>query len=274
MSVDRTGLSQLVGDPGSFREHHWGALPFEYRSDLFQEMNLEEVIWDEIDCGFLAKPFVALSPDVPDAWVTRIVQNTPCEGYLHPDHARVALKSGSAMIFPQSELWSVDVAHLLDEIREDFAFSVSATFVAVPAGSKDFDLGHVSGIGASEHVFALTTDASLRLSITPPKHVQMRDEALSGTGESGTVYYVPPGWSLRMDQDAPSAVLVIRLSEPTPQQCAEIGLAMFLSQIDDDIAGSHHRMTADEKLNWLRTSLPDFFSGLSTREILAHLASS
>lgn len=77
----------------------------------------------------------------------------------------------------------------------------------------------------------------------------------------GDILYIPSGRPHRAT-GGDSLRMVIAVQQPTARDLTELVLAGFLrSARATEIAGTHHTMSLDEKVAWLRTELAAYLAG-------------
>lgn len=267
-------LGHFVGDVNTFRAETWAVLPAHFVSENPAMIIDAAFIKSAIDCGLLVEPFVRFFPDVPQAWLTRVVVNNDLRGYLDPAEVPGALEQGKILVCEQVELWHEETAKVVSAIQEDLVFPVSASVVVLSQAAGNISLRTVLGANENEHLFVMPGESRLLLDVGQAHSKTGFPGGFTSEVGRGDTCYVPPACAVDIvnTEAVQEAVLVLRITEPSAEELAELLLACFLSGPAEEIAGQHHAMTMPEKIAWLRERLPRFLDSISAREIL-HLAS-
>lgn len=268
-------LSDLVGELEFFRAETWSVMSAQYESVDMKGLLSSAAIKDQLDCGLLVRPFVRLFPDVPSAWVTRVVVNNDLHGYLDPDRIDDLLEGPSALVLEQIELWNDDVAGLTSQLQTDVSFRVRATAVLLPNTTGSLPLRDLLGAAAEDHLFIVPTEGAISLNAGTKVGSTSHPYASAPVIGTQNTYYLPPGElvSVAAADETPSTFIVFRMKEPSAEELAELVLALFLAGPAEKISGLHHTMTMSEKVSWMRDRLPEYLETLPARSLL-ELASS
>ncbi|MBA3489614.1 MAG: hypothetical protein H0T78_08735 [Longispora sp.] len=254
-----------------FREDVWGALPTQFNGKGLESLVSADAVWQEIDCGLLARPFVRLHPDSRIADITRMVVNNPLSGYMDLERTRNAVQAGAVLVLERAELWHSGVTHACSELARDLPFGVTGTVVLLPLNKDAASLRAVLGASTSEHLLIAVTQGSLYVDVGRVEEANDLPGAFSGIVPSGAVVYVPPLYALQATAaDDTTTVVVFRVSEPSANQLAEVALALFVHGPAQNIAGTHQAMTLVDKLDWLRDQLSNYCSSISAKSLLEH----
>jgi hypothetical protein len=258
-------LRDLVGPPAGFFSDVFGTFPYQYRSEAAAGLISSRLIWDELACGLLLRPYFDLvTPSGPvrhDAYVVRNVVNNPLGDYPDVTAVRRHHAAGATVVLKEPELWSPDLAALKTGLEKAFRAEVRTDCYLAPAGPA---VPMLDAAGES-HAFVVQVEGGSAW-------------AVGGDGpgnfttvlSAGDVDYLPPGADHDVTVgDGGGLLLVVGVREATPAQVAEVMAAMFLRGPEADaIAGSHHTMPMDDKIAWLRGALVEHLDGLDRDAVL------
>jgi ribosomal protein L16 Arg81 hydroxylase len=214
-------------------------------------------IWETLECGLLLAPYFSViredgSSVSAEVTVSRIVQTRRMTAYADPKTIREAFASGQIFKLNQAEHWHSAIKALVGGLRDDLrAEARSAVFMS--AAGSIFTDGHSAGT----HRFILQLDGETQWAVS--KGGQLFGASL----RPGNVLYLPVGYSqdCATSPECGSLHIVITVQQPTARDFAELALARFMkSSKANEIAGTHHLMSVDEKVAWLRAELTDYLT--------------
>lgn len=247
-----TGLTDLVGDTGAFLSDVWAVWPAVFHSDIAADFLTPAEIWAMIDRGLLVHPYFRVVQDgvaVPtaDVSVIRSVQTKPFPSYADADAVRARYADGHTVVLDEAGHWHAGTQALLDGLRAGLRAEAHAAAVLAPPDATVVD-------GDEAHVLV----------------VQLAGQAQWQAGEfvvtlqPGDVLYVP-AWTPRLAVAAGDSLhLSLTVTPPTVRDFVTLALASFLSGGDvERIAGSHHFLTPEQKVAWLRTALARHLTALN-----------
>ncbi|GAA1377800.1 JmjC domain-containing protein [Streptomyces beijiangensis] len=250
-------LADLVGDAGSFLGEVWGTRTARFSCGRAKALLTVADVWRELDCGSLIAPYFGILQEGTATTVagiaeTRIVQTKPRPGYAKPSAVREKIAAGHVFVLSQLEDWNGRVGALVDSLRAECRAQAGAAAYFCAAGS-----GGVPAHADSAHTLTVQLAGRMRWTVGEGVH------ASETVVEAGEVFYVP---AARVRQAVPcgtdALLLVISLQQPTARDLAELALADFLhSSAAQDIAGTHHFLSLEEKTAWLRTELRAHLAG-------------
>jgi hypothetical protein len=258
-------LRDLVGTPAEFFTDVFGVFPYRYESAAASYLISSRLIWDELACGLVLRPYFDLvTPAGPvrhDAYVTRNVVNNPLDGYPDVAVIRRHYAEGATVVLRQPELWSPELAALAGCLEKSFRAEVRTDCYLAPAGAA---VPMLDADGES-HSFVLQIEGGAEWAVggDGPGH-------FTTSTAPGDVLYLPPGTDHRatITKDH-SLTLVVSVREATATQIAEIVSAMFLRGPQADaVAGTHHTMPIDAKIAWLRGALVEHLDRLDRKVVL------
>ncbi|MER5931200.1 cupin domain-containing protein [Streptomyces sp. NPDC002054] len=250
-------LADLVGDAESFLGEVWGTHTATFSCERAKTLLSAADVWRELDCGSLIAPYFGIlregtDPTVSGIAETRIVQTKPRPGYAKPAAVRQLVASGHVFVLSQLEDWNGRVGALVDSLRAECRAQAGAAAYFCAAGSDGVP-AHADGA----HTLTVQLEGRMRWVVGEGAH------ASETVVEAGDILYVPAG---QVRQGAPCGTdalyLVISLQQPTARDLAELALATFLkSSAAEEIAGTHHFLSLEEKVAWLRTELSAHLAG-------------
>ncbi|MFE7854121.1 hypothetical protein [Streptomyces sp. NPDC057403] len=260
-------LAGLVGDSEAFLADTWAVRAATYRStDPCAPLGATDV-WEAFDCGLLVGPYFsvtrnAVSAPATDITVTRKVQQKPRARYANADGVRTWFAAGYTVGLHQPDHWHAGLKQLADALREELRADVrSAVFLAPPTGDTEGG----SAQQTAGHVFVRQLEGESRWSVGG----EGRRTRIALT--PGSVLYIPPGDEHAVsvdDGDALYLTLVVR--RPSARDVAEEALVRFLrSAAAQEIAGRHHYLSLEDKVDWLRRELTAHLAGQDIDELVA-----
>ncbi|RCG26479.1 hypothetical protein DQ384_28975 [Sphaerisporangium album] len=230
----------------------WGLRPKVFRWSGPPALTPAE-IWDLLDCGLLVSPYFEVRPEVAPApaTVTRIVQTKPRPGYADGRAIREHYAAGAVLTLNQVDHWHAGIKATAEWLRTELRADVRSSVVLRPKGtsppSPALDGAHV-----------------LILQVTG--HTVWRPGGDPVTLQPGDALYVPPD-HLRQTADPgdESLHVAFTIRQPGITDLAELALANFLSDSRAEaIAATHHFMSPDEKVAWLRAELSAYLKELDS----------
>ena len=246
------GLADLVGDTETFLADVWATRPAVLHRDVPADFPTPALIWAMVDRGLLVHPYFRVAKGgilvAPvEVSVTRSVQKKPMPSYVDADAVRARYADGHTVILDEVGHWHADIQALLDGLRADLRAEVHAAVVLTPP-----DATALAASGGA-HLLVVQLDGEA--------HWQAGEFAV--TLQPGDVLYVPARTPRHAIAEGESLHLALDITPPTARDLAELALATFVkSDRVEAIAGSHHFMTPDEKVAWLRTALAEHLAGL------------
>jgi hypothetical protein len=258
-------LRDLIGTPADFFTDVFGTFPYRYRSQTAGELISSRLIWDELGCGLLLRPYFDLvTPAGPvrhDAYVTRNVVNNPLDGYPDVTAVRRHHAAGATVVLREPELWSPELAALKASLQKSFRAEVRTDCYLAPAGKA---VPMLDAAGES-HAFVVQIEGSSGWAVGADG-----PGSFTTTLVPGDVVYLPPGTAhqAKITSDG-SLILVVSVREATATQIAEIVSALFLRGPQAEaIAGTHHTMPVTDKIEWLRGALVEHLDRLDRKVVL------
>ncbi|HEU5469196.1 MAG TPA: hypothetical protein VFV67_00975 [Actinophytocola sp.] len=261
-SLDTTvpkGLADLVGDTRAFRTEIWASRPAVFRRGIAADYLTPARIWAMVDRGLLVHPYFRVAKDgVPvapaEVSVTRSVQKKPLPTYADPAAVRARYGDGHTLTLDEAGHWHAGIEALLDGLRADLRAEVHAAAVLTPPGATA-----VAG-SAGTHILVVQLTGQTR----------WQAGELAVTLEPGDVLHVPAGTRRHALAAACDALhLSLTVTPPSARDLAELALAAFVKgERCERIAGSHHFMTPEEKIAWLRAELGEHLAGLDLAALM------
>lgn len=250
-------LADLVGDAESFLGEIWGTRTATFSCGRAKALISTQDVWRELDCGSLIAPYFGIlqgdiTPTVAGIAETRIVQTKPRPGYAKPAAVREMVASGQVLVLSQLEDWNGRVGALVDSLRAECGAQAGASVYLCAAGSAGVP-AHTDGA----HTLTVQLAGRMRWVVGEGVH------ASETVVEAGEVFYVP---AAQVRQGVPCGTdtlhLVFSLQQPTARDLAELALADFLkASASAEIAGTHHFLSPENKVAWLRTELRAHLAG-------------
>lgn len=258
------GLADLVGDTAQFFDQVWGRRTAVYRCGPATELLSTADVWRELDCGALVAPYFGIlredpTPTVAGITETRIIQTKPRPGYAKPAAVREQVAAGHIFVLRQLEDWNRRIGALVDALRTECRAQAGTAAHLCPTGSAGV-VAHADGA----HVFVVQLAGRMRWLVGETA------DASTTVMEAGDVLYIP---ARRVRQAAPcgsddALYLVLSLQQPTAMDLAELALARFLeSSAAADTAGTHHFMSPQEKIAWLRAEVRAHLAGHAPHQL-------
>ncbi|MDI5966641.1 JmjC domain-containing protein [Streptantibioticus silvisoli] len=265
----RTGtparLADLVGDLEPFTAGVRGRLARSYRCEAAPRLLTPADIWTRFDCGLLVAPYFGVllngvAVPLADVTVTRVVLKRRMAAYARAAAVRERFDTGHTVRLARPDHWHPGIKDLVAALRDELRAEAGCEALLSPPGAA----GARAGGGAGEgETFLLQLDG--------------RATAVVGAaGESftlrpGDVLYVPGGRPYTTTAgDGGCLHLAVTVQQPTPRDLAELALARFLQgPRTEEVAGTHHFMTIDEKVGWLRTELAAHLAAQDDAELVA-----
>ncbi len=258
-------LADVVGDPGSFFTSLWRARAGKVHCPAALGLLSAAEVWELLDCGSLVAPYFGIRRDdagitIAGVTQTRIVQTRPMSMYADPEAIRARVGAGCTLALNQPEHWQASIKALLAGLRGDLSAEVRSSAFLSPSGASllpvHSDAAHVFLVqlhGCTEWVVG-EDEENTKVSLGP-----------------GDVLYIPAGHSHGEEsRDGDSLHLAITVQQPVARELADLALTNFLSSARArDIAGTHHRMSPGEKVNWLRVELAGFLRRCDIDALLA-----
>lgn len=246
------GLADLVGDTGAFHTDAWAIRPAVFHRDIAADFLTPATIWAMIDRGLLVHPYFRVVRDgvavaTADVSVIRSVQTKPFPSYADADAVRARYADGHTVVLDEAGHWHAGLQVLLDGLRAGLRAEAHAAAVLAPPGATVVDK-------AGTHV--------LVVQLTGRTH--WRAGEFTVTLAPGDVLYVPAGTPRHAVADGDSLHLSLVVTPPTVRDLVTLALASFVDGDDvERIAGSHHFLTPDGKVSWLRTALTKHLTSLN-----------
>ncbi|QES48328.1 hypothetical protein DEJ50_11360 [Streptomyces venezuelae] len=250
-------LADLVGDAETFLGEVWGIRTATFSCEPAKTLLSTADVWNELDCGSLVAPYFGIlregtDPTVSGVAETRIVQTKPRPGYAKPAAVRELVASGHVFVLSQLEDWKGPIGALVDALRTECRAQAGADAYFCAAGSDGVP-AHADGA----HTLTVQLEGRMRWIVGEG------GQATETVLEAGDVLYVPAG---RVRRGAPAGTdalhLVISLQQPTARDLAELALAVFLKgSAAAGVAGTHHFLSVEEKVAWLRSELHAHLAG-------------
>jgi len=246
------GLADLVGDTGAFLEEVWALWPAVFHRDTAADFLTPAEIWAMVDRGLLVHPYFRVVKDgvaVPtaDVSVIRSVQTKPFPSYADADAVRARYADGHTVVLDEAGHWHAGTQVLLDGLRAGLRAEVHASAVLAPPDTIVVDKDET-------HVFVVQLAG----------HAQWQAGEFVVALAPGDVLYVP-AWTPRLAVAAGDSLhLSLTITPPTVRDVVTLALASFVNGADiEQIAGSHHFLTPDAKVAWLRTALAQHLAALN-----------
>lgn len=242
-------------DPARFFGEAWGIRPESFRCPGPLDAPTSAEIWEQFDCGQFVSPYFAVLRDgraVPLGAVTetRVVQQRPRPGYADGAAVREHFATGHTVRLNESDHWHPGIKELAAGLRTELRAAVRCALFLGPAGSTGAPVR-----SARDHVIAVQLEGRTDWKVG--------GEADAFVLEPGQALYIPAGraHTARVGEGE-SLHLALSVRRPSPRDLAGTAVAGFLDGTAvDAIAGTHHYLTLDEKVAWLRTELSAYLSG-------------
>lgn len=257
-------LVDIVGDVDSFFVDVWGTRPRSFQCQAGPRLLSQAEIWDMLDCGLLVAPYFSVFREdvrsaVADITETRNVLNRPMAAYADAAAVRERFASGHTFKLNQPEHWHAGIKELLNGLRADFRAEVrSSVFLSPP------DATGVQAHTDEAHALVLQLDGHMDwcVGLSPSNDVD-EGQRVEATLQPGDVLYIPSGHPhYATARGGDSLHIAITVQQPSARDLAELALAGFLDgPRANKIAGTHHLMSIDEKVAWLRVELAEQLSG-------------
>jgi hypothetical protein len=257
-------LADIVGDAGSFWTEVWGRRPQSFHCQAAPRLLSRAEIWKTLDCGLLVAPYFGVfredtSPALADITVIRSVQTRRMAAYADAEAIRERLTSGYTFRLNQPEHWHPGIKALVAGLREDLRAEVQSSVFLSPQEAKlakaHNDKAHILMVQLAGHMHWVVGEDGQRADVTL---------------YPGGVLYIPsslPHYSTASGGD--SLHMAIAILQPTARDLAELALSRFLNSARaNDIAGSHHFMSLDDKVAWLRAELAKHLAGLDLGAVI------
>jgi hypothetical protein len=250
-------LADIVDDTECFLSAIWAHIPQSFECGAVPLLMSRTEIWETLECGLLVAPYFSViredgSSASAEVTVTRTVQTRRMGSYADPEAIRETFASGQIFRLNQAEHWHSAIKSLVGGLREDLRADVrSAVFMS--ADGSIFADGH----GEDTHRFILQLDGETQWAVS--KDGQRFDAGL----RAGNVLYSPIGYSQNWaaSSDCGSLHIVLTVQQPTTRDFAKLALERFMkSSKANEIAGTHHVMSVEEKVAWLRAELTDYLT--------------
>lgn len=252
-------LADLVGDPAEFRADTWSTRPAVY-GDAVANFLTQSDVWAMIDRGLVVYPYFRLAKDaVPaplaEVSVTRYVQQKPLPAYADPVAVRAKYADGHTLILDEAGHWHAGLRTLLDSLRDDLRAEVHGAVVLGPP-----DATVVAEDRVATHLFVVQLAGQTRWQVGE----------ISVTPQPGDVLYVPAGTRRHaVAVGGDSLHLAVSVTPPSAADLAELALAAFVKgERAERIAGSHHFLTPEQKVAWLRAELAQHLAELDRDALL------
>jgi ribosomal protein L16 Arg81 hydroxylase len=256
-----TTLADLVGDVDSFLADHRGSRPVSFRCPTAPDLLTEAGIWTALDCGLLVDPYFSVVRDgvpvpIADIAVTRNVLNRPMASYASATAIRERFESGDSLRLDAPDHWNAAIKDLVGSLRSELRAEVRSFAVLTPPNAAAVPPPD------DAPVFVV------QLGGTADWHV---DQAGGTALEPGDVLWIPGDHPRSATSGATGSLhLAITVRQPTTRDLAELALAGFLkSERVEEIAGTHHMLTIDEKVAWLRVQLAEHLAGQDLDALVA-----
>jgi ribosomal protein L16 Arg81 hydroxylase len=254
-----SGLSDLVGDTGAFLAEAWASRPAVFHRGIAADFLTPTQIWAMVDRGLLVYPYFRVAKGgvpVPlaDVSVTRSVQKKPLPAYADPDAVRARYADGHTLTLDEAGHWHAGTNALLDGLRADLRAEVHAAAVLAPPDAT------AVGESAGTHVLVVQLAGQAR----------WQAGELAVTLHPGDVLHVPAGTRRHaVATGGDSLHLSLAVAQPNARDLAELALEAFVKgERSERIAGSHHFMTPEEKVAWLRAELAEHLNGLDLAALM------
>jgi ribosomal protein L16 Arg81 hydroxylase len=250
-------LVDIVDDPDCFLSEIWGRRPQSFECRMAPRLISRDEIWKTLECGLLVAPYFSVirqdgSSASAEVTVSRIVQTRRMAAYADPKAIREAFASGQIIRLNQAEHWHFAIKALVEGLRQDLRADVRSA-VLVSADHSIFADAH----SESTHTFILQLEGETRWTVSKD------GQCFVGCLRSGNALYLPVGYAQdgAESSDCGSLLIVITVQQPTARDFAELALARFMkSSKANEVAGTHHVMSVQEKVAWLRAELTDYLT--------------
>jgi hypothetical protein len=249
-------LADIVDDTECFLAQVWGRRPQSFECSMASRLMSRSEIWEMLECGLLVAPYFSViredGSSVAEVTVSRIVQTRRMAAFADPKAIRRALASGHILRLNQAEHWHSAIRALVGGLREDLRAEVRSA-VLMSADGSIFADGHSEGT----HRFVLQLDGETHWAVS--KDGQFFDACL----RPGNILYLPIRYSqdCAVWSDCGSLHIVIAVQQPTARDFAVLALERFMkSSKANEIAGTYHVMSVDEKVAWLRAELTNYLT--------------
>ncbi|AND17196.1 JmjC domain-containing protein [Rathayibacter tritici] len=242
-------LSDIVGDVDSFFKEKWGRQPIIWRAPSNIEALLtEDEIWEEVDKGFLHRPYFTMFNEGIRSAMTDItrpkkVVGKDLPGFINPEQIRADFRAGGTFKLNQAEHWHPRIRTLVKAMETHFDGGLEA-FVFLSPPDKTAIQAHTDGA----HVLVLQL-AGKKDWVVGKLHENSTSASTLHEGEidptyrveatltAGDVLYMPHGAPhYATARDGNSIHLAITIEEPSAIDLAQVVLAEFLaeeSSLDD-----------------------------------------
>ncbi|RPF24866.1 JmjC domain-containing protein [Streptomyces sp. TLI_185] len=262
-------LTELVGDAEAFLADAWGVRTATFRCPAVPALLSAPEIWDAFDCGLLVAPYFSVARDgvsapAADISVTRKVLQKPRARYANGAGVRKWFAAGYTVCLRQPDHWHAGLKELVGALREELRADVrSSVFLSPPPAQDDAQGG--TPVRTEAHLFALQLEGETRWSVGDEG--RRTQTALT----PGSVLYLPPGHEHTVAAHQGNALyLTLSVRRPSPRDLAEVALAGFLKSAPAEaIAGTHHYLSLEEKVSWLRRELTAHLAGQDIDDLLA-----
>lgn len=251
-------LADIVDDTDRFFSEIWGRRPQSFECGTAPLLMSSTEIWETLECGLLVAPYFSViradgSAVSAEVTVNRIVQTRRMAAYADPDAIREAFALGQILRLNQAEHWHSALKGLVGGLGEDLRAEVRSA-VLMSAYSARFADRYPEGTDR----FVLQLDGETQWAVSKDR------QHFNASLRPGNVLYLPVGYSqdCTASSDSGSLHIVLTVRQPTARDFAELALTRFMkSSKVNEIAGTHHVMSIDEKVAWLRAELTNHLTG-------------
>ncbi len=239
-----SSLEDLVGNVDEFFADHWGNQPHIWRApSRIEQLITEAEIWDEVDDGFLSRPYFTMFNEgvrsaMNDITRSRRVVGRDVAGFINGPQIRKEFAEGGTFKFNQAEHWHPRIGPLVTALAPHFQGGLESFVFLSPPG-KTAIRAHMDGA----HVFVLqvagnkdwtvgrldesSSSASTLHEGEIPAHLRLEQ-----TLHAGDILYMPHGCPhYATAHDANSIHVAITIEEPSALDLANVALAGVLSGV-------------------------------------------
>ena len=255
-------LDDLVGDAGAFLFDDWGVRPRSYQCPTAPGLLTQAEIWDMLDCGLLLAPYFSVLTQTGAAMAgvseTRSVQGRPMPSYAKAVSIRDKVAAGRTLVLHQADHWHIGLNDLAASLRTTLRADVRAAVFVNQTGVK------IAANTEEAHQLILQLEGRTNWYVSCSPGSDEDSQEVEVALEPGGTLYIPAGHQYSgTTGDGTSLHVAISVLQPTARDLTELALDQFCSgQSAEGIAGSHHLMTLETKVAWLRAELIDHLTSL------------
>ena len=229
-------------------------------------------IWDMLDCGLLVSPYFsvfwpAASSAVSGVIETRSVVNRPTPAYANAAAIRERFAAGCTLRLNEPDHWHRGINKIVTSLRAELSADVrSFVFLSPPApagGRAPLDDAHVL-------ILPLEGTTEWHVGLPPGGAIDDVTE-IRASLEPGHALYIPSGHPHSVAVSQNNALYVaVTMQQPSVKDLAEVALADFInSPSANSVAKTHHFMSIEEKVGWLKVALAQHLSGQDIGPLVA-----